>query len=136
GSSDACRRQHYSMNRIIRYTLSILLAILLLVLLTACSLGPLSTEQARGGNAAATTGAVIPTSTTTLPIQPKPVPGSSGNGGGNGQTGGTSEQIQAARAVFDQINAARAQASLSALQWSNMLVSSAHKHNLAMMAAN
>ena len=142
------------MNRIIRYALSILLPTLLFVLLTACSSGPLYGGQTKGSNPVATKGVVtatstaqnaIPvpivshlpsTSTPTLPVQPKPVPGSSGNGGGNGQTGDTSAQTQAARAVFNQINAARTQAGLPALQWSNMLVNSAHKHNLAMMAAN
>jgi len=74
------------------------------------------------------TGVVTPTP----PFQPNSAPSSSGNG----QIGSASGETQAANAVFNQINAARAQAGLAALQWSNMLVNSAHKHNLAMIAAN
>ena len=112
------------MNRITRYALSILLSTLLLVLLTACSSGTLYGGQTKGGNPAGTMEAVTPT----LPVPPPST--------GNGQSGSTSETIQAANAVFNQINAARGQTNLPALQWSNMLVNSAHKHNLAMMAAN
>lgn len=43
---------------------------------------------------------------------------------------------QAAQAVFNQINSARAQAHLPTLQCSIQLVKSAHKHNLAMQFAN
>jgi uncharacterized protein YkwD len=43
---------------------------------------------------------------------------------------------QAAQAVFNQINLARAQIGLPALQCSPQLVKSAHKHNLAMQFAN
>lgn len=131
------------MNRITQYALSILLSTPLLVLLTACSLGTLFGGQTKGSNPAATMGTVTPTSTAqsaipvpaptpTLSVQPNPASNSSGNG----QTGSTSEQIQAANAVFNQINAARIQAGLPALQWSNMLVNSSHKHNLAMIAGN
>lgn len=74
----------------------------------------------------------LPTPTPTPLVQPKPASSSSGSG----QTGATSGVSQAANAVFNQINAARAQAGLPALQWSNLLVNSAHKHNLAMMAGN
>jgi len=55
---------------------------------------------------------------------------------GQGQTGSTDTATQAAQAVFDQINTARAQAGLPALQMSTQLVNSAHKHNLAMQSAN
>jgi uncharacterized protein YkwD len=61
---------------------------------------------------------------------------SSGNNTGNRQSGGTSGETPAANAVLTQINAARAQAGLPALQWSNLLLNSAHQHNLAMAAAN
>jgi hypothetical protein len=54
--------------------------------------------------------------TSTLPIQSTPVPVSSGNNPGNGQAGSTSGETQAASVVFNQINAARAQAGLPALQ--------------------
>jgi len=48
----------------------------------------------------------------------------------------TDTATQAAQAVFNKINTARAEAGLPALQWSSPLVDSAHKHNLAMQAAN
>jgi uncharacterized protein YkwD len=56
----------------------------------------------------------------------------------DGQTQANSSDTvtQAAQAVFNQINSARAQAGLSALQWSTQLVNSAHNHNLAMQSAN
>ena len=57
--------------------------------------------------------------------------------GGQTQTGSSTDAVnQAAQATLNQINTARAQAGLPALQWSKLLVNSAHKHNLAMQAAN
>lgn len=70
--------------------------------------------------------------TASSPVQTNPAPNSSENG----QTDGSSKDTQAANAVFNHINAARTQAGLPALGWSNKLVNSAHKHNLAMMEAN
>jgi uncharacterized protein YkwD len=48
----------------------------------------------------------------------------------------TDAATQAARAAFDQINTARAEAGLPVLQWSSLLVDSAHRHNLTMVAGN
>ncbi|HWS84814.1 MAG TPA: CAP domain-containing protein [Ktedonobacteraceae bacterium] len=143
------------MNRKTRSYLTIALAILLLVLLRAWSPAIQFAQQILHGSITTVTtthvteivtpttpaknaipipiASRLPSPTPTPPVQPKPAPSSSGNG----QTGGTSSGVsQAANAVFNQINAARAQAGLPALQWSNMLVNSAHKHNLAMMAGN
>jgi uncharacterized protein YkwD len=106
------------MNRHTRFFLTIALAIVLFVLLTAC---PSGTQPARQ-----TIFNHIPT---TSSVQASPASSSLGNGQ-------TSQEAQAANAVFNQINAARAQANLPALQWSNLLVNSAHKHNLTMMADN
>jgi uncharacterized protein YkwD len=53
------------------------------------------------------------------------------------QAGSTTDTAaQAASAAFNQINTARTQASLPALQWSSLLVDSAHKHNLTMAEGN
>jgi uncharacterized protein YkwD len=137
------------MNRKTRSYLTIALAILLLLLLRAWSPAMQFVQQILHGRTTTVTEIVTPTTpaknatpitiashlpspTPTPPVQPKPASNSSGNG----QTGGTSGVSQAANAVFNQINAARAQAGLPALQWSNLLVNSAHKHNLAMMAGN
>ena len=55
---------------------------------------------------------------------------------GQVQTSGDDTVTQAAQAVFNQINSARAQAGLPALEWSTQLVNSAHNHNLTMQSAN
>lgn len=138
------------MNRKTRSYFTIALVISLLVLLRACSPVMQFAQQILRGRIITVTEFATPTipaqnaitvtvpsslssPTSTLLIQPNPVLGSSGNG----QAGSVSSSVsQAANAVFNQINAARAQAGLPTLQWSNMLVNSAHKHNLAMMAGN
>jgi len=142
------------MTRKTRSYLTIALAILLIVLLRAWSPAMQFAQQILHGRTTTVTTHVteivtpttlaqnaipitiashLPSTTPTPLVQPKPAPSSSGNG----QTGGTSSGVsQAGNAVFNQINAARAQAGLPALQWSNLLVNSAHKHNLAMMAGN
>lgn len=86
----------------------------------------------------ATQPALAPTSTpgvqpTTPPIAtPIPTSGSTGSGGG----GGTSNPVsQAAQSVLTLINQERAGAGLPALIMSDALIRSAHKHNLAMLAA-
>ena len=105
-----------------RFYLTLALVIVALVLLIAHLMSMQSTRQTT-------------TPTTTSSAQPNPTLSPSGNNASNGQTANTS-QAQAANAVFNQINAARAQANLPALQWSNLLVNSAHKHNLTMMTYN
>jgi uncharacterized protein YkwD len=52
------------------------------------------------------------------------------------QTSGNDTTTQAAQAVLNQINAARAQAGLPTLQMSTQLINSAHNHNLVMQSAN
>lgn len=52
------------------------------------------------------------------------------------QTSSDNTTIQAAQAVLNQINAARAQAGLPTLQMSTQLINSAHNHNLVMQSAN
>ncbi len=71
--------------------------------------------------------------TTPPPIAtPIPTSGSTSSGGG----GGTSNPVsQAAQSVLTLINQERAGAGLPALIMSNALIQSAHKHNLAMLAA-
>ena len=101
-----------------RFYLTLALVIVLLVLLIAYLIRVQSTRQP--------TLNLTPTATSS--VQPNPTSSPSGNN--------ASQEAQAANAVFNQINAARTQASLSALQWSNLLVNSAHKHNLTMMAYN
>jgi uncharacterized protein YkwD len=89
----------------------------------------------------ATQPSLAPTSTpdtqpTTPPTVATPIPttGSTGSGGGGG--GGTSNPVsQAAQSVLTLINQERAGAGLPALIMSDALIRSAHKHNLAMLAA-
>jgi uncharacterized protein YkwD len=114
------------MNKNTRFYLTLVLAIVLLVLLTAYLMNIWSAKQT----------IVNRTPTTTSSVQPNPTSSPSGNNVNNGQTTNISQEGQAANAVFKQINAARAQANLPALQWSNLLVNSAHKHNLTMIAYN
>ena len=52
------------------------------------------------------------------------------------QTSSDNTTTQAAQAVLNQINAARAQAGLPTLQMSTQLINSAHNHNLVMQSAN
>ena len=106
-----------------RFYLTLALVIVALVLLIAHLMSMQSTRQTT-------------TPTTTSSVRPNPTLSPSGNKASNGQTANTSQEAQAANAVFNQINAARAQANLPALQWSNLLVNSAHKHNLTMMTYN
>ena len=66
--------------------------------------------------------------TRTLPVRPpSPVPPGTGTG---------SSQSDVAQAIFDAVNAARAQAGLAPLAWDNGLQRSAALHNQAMAAAN
>ncbi len=109
-----------------RFYLTLALVIVALVLLTAYLMSIQSARQT----------IVNRTPTTPSSVRPNPTLSPSGNKASNGQTANTSQEAQAANAVFNQINAARAQADLPALQWSNLLVNSAHKHNLTMMAYN
>jgi uncharacterized protein YkwD len=69
----------------------------------------------------------------------KPTPGGIQTGSTAKPTPGgiqTDSTTDTTKAVFNQINTSRAEAGLPALQWSSLLVNSAHKHNLAMQAAN
>jgi uncharacterized protein YkwD len=78
--------------------------------------------------------ATPPTQPTTIPTRTIPNPTSTNTStGGNG---GTHPSVaQAAQSVLTLINQERASAGLPALIMSNALIQSAHKHNLAMLAA-
>ncbi|MBA2391827.1 MAG: CAP domain-containing protein [Ktedonobacteraceae bacterium] len=76
---------------------------------------------------------------TPTPIRANPIPATPSptstntNSGGNGGT--STSASQAAQSVLTFINQERAGAGLPALVMSNALIQSAHKHNLAMLAA-
>lgn len=127
-----------------RLSISVMLSTLFL-LLTACTSATTSTPSAPSVAVTHTTttitpgsGMTLPPQSTTQPTTPPtiatavPTTGNINSGGG----GGTSNSVsQAAQSVFTLINQERASAGLSALIISNALIQSAHKHNLAMLAA-
>ncbi|GCF08910.1 CAP domain-containing protein [Dictyobacter arantiisoli] len=74
----------------------------------------------------------IPTPIPTVVIIPTTIPVPSSGAG----TGSSSSALQAAQAVFMEINQQRANAGLPAFQWSNILALGALRHNQAMAATN
>jgi uncharacterized protein YkwD len=123
----------------------------LIFLLTACTSVTISTQPTPSTTVTHTSGsgmtlppqtvtqpssaptATSPTQPTTIPTRTIPNPTSTTSTGGNG---GTHPSVaQAAQSVLTLINQERASAGKPALIMSNALIQSAHKHNLAMLAA-